>query len=68
LSTTLLTIASGCRVRNEIAIDPLDGIAHVRGDLRRNEAEFFHPDLDDLSARRGRRNDENERAEYPAGF
>jgi hypothetical protein len=36
--------------------------------LRRNEAEFFHPDLDDLSARRGRRNDENERAEYPAGF
>ena len=55
-------------MRNEIAIDPLDGIAHVRGDLRRNEAELFHPDLDDLGARRCRRNDENERAEYMPDF
>ena len=52
---------------HEIGIDPLDRIAHVRGDLRRDEAELFHFDLNDLGARRRRREDENERAECQCG-
>jgi len=36
--------------------------------LRRDKAELFHLDLNDLGVRRCRREDENERAEYWAGL
>ena len=37
----------GRRERNQIGVDPLDRITDMRGDLRRNDLEFFHLDLND---------------------
>lgn len=62
------TIARSSRVYDEIRIDPLDRIAHMRSNLRRDKAELFHLDLNDLGVRRCRREDENERAKYWAGL
>jgi hypothetical protein len=52
-------------MRNEIGVDPLDRVAAMGGDLRRNESGFFNPDLHDLGARICRREDEIEFAPPP---
>ena len=43
-------IARGRRARDQIGVDPLDRITDMRGDLRRNDFEFFHLDMNDRMA------------------
>ncbi len=59
------TVARGSRVRDEVGIDPLDGIADMGGNLSRHKGELFHLHQNGVGARHARRNNENERAEYP---
>jgi hypothetical protein len=58
------TIARSSRMCDEIGICPLDGIADMRGDFRRQKAELFHLHSNGVGARHTRHNDEKERAEH----
>ena len=48
------TIARGGRMGDEVGIDPLDRIADMRGNLRRQKAKLFHLHLNGVGARHAR--------------